>query len=250
MNTDNMSISGETIDYGPCAFMDSYHPDTVFSSIDRQGRYSFSNQSKIAQWNLTRLAETLVPIMDVKEEQGIKLARDVLESFSERFDHHWLSGARKKLGLFNTENADLSLVNELLKWMEASAADFTNTFRNLADLVEAVDEKGVAARWKSKAVDCDSSFLAWWSRWQMRLGRQPQTKSEVSKLMNSSNPMIIPRNHQVESALKAAVEDADFSPVKEICAMLLKPFEETAESHSYTQPPKAGEEVSQTFCGT
>jgi uncharacterized protein YdiU (UPF0061 family) len=187
MNTDNMALSGETIDYGPCAFMDTYDPETVFSSIDRQGRYAYGNQSRIAHWNLARLAETFVPLLDDDEQRGVEIAKEILGIFPERFESHWLGGMREKLGLFNAESEDLGLAGELLEIMAREQWDFTNTFRNLNPAAEA------------------PGLNAWQAKWQARLSRQPQTIEDALARMRKSNPAVIPRNHKVEEALAAAV---------------------------------------------
>ena len=187
MNTDNMAVSGETIDYCPCAFMDAYDPATVFSSIDIHGRYAYGNQPNIAAWNLTRFAESILPLLHDNEEQAVKLAEDALSEFSELFHHNWLAGMRAKLGIFNEELEDESLVEDLLSMMQKYRADYTNTFRALTfDKPEDTALFGTAG------------FAQWYEQWQARLSRQQESKASSHQLMRNSNPAIIPRNHRVE----------------------------------------------------
>jgi uncharacterized protein YdiU (UPF0061 family) len=232
MNTDNMALSGETIDYGPCAFMDTYDPETVFSSIDRQGRYAYGNQSRIAHWNLARLAETFVPLLDDDETRGVEIAKEILGIFPDRFESHWLGGMREKLGLFNAESEDLGLAGELLEIMAREQWDFTNTFRNLNPTAET------------------PGLGAWQAKWQARLSRQPQTIEDALAQMRKSNPAVIPRNHKVEEALSAAVDSGDLRPMHRLLGALSKPFEDTPEKQGYRDPAPAGSETYQTFCGT
>lgn len=235
MNTDNMTISGETIDYGPCAFMDTYDPATVFSSIDRHGRYAFGNQPYIAGWNLARFAESLLPLLHKDEEQAIQLAQDVLADFSELYYHNWLQGMRAKLGLFNEEEQDDSLIEDLLSIMQKNQADYTNTFRALTfetDLFETPD------------------YSQWHKRWQERLERQPESKTSSHQLMMKSNPALIPRNHRVEAALEDAVTYGDYSVMEKLLAALANPYDHTPEQSEYSAPPPETNIPYQTFCGT
>ena len=232
MNTDNMALSGETIDYGPCAFMDTYDPETVFSSIDRQGRYAYGNQSRIAYWNLARLAETFVPLLDDDETRGVEIAKEILGIFPERFESHWLGGMRVKLGLFNAESEDLGLAGELLEIMAREKWDFTNTFRNLNPAAEA------------------PGLGAWQAKWQARLSRQPQTIEDALARMHKSNPAVIPRNHKVEEALTAAVASGDLGPMHRLLEALAKPFEDNPEKQGYRDRGPLNCEPYQTFCGT
>lgn len=233
MNTDNMALSGETIDYGPCAFMDAYDPETVFSSIDRQGRYAYGNQSRIAHWNLARLAETFVPLLDDDETRGVEIAKEILGIFPERFESHWLGGMREKLGLFDSDPGDLDLVRELLEWMARERRDFTNTFRDL-----------------NPATPGEGDFGVWHSKWRSRLERQGHAESEVLALMNSKNPAVIPRNHRVEEALTAAVERNDLVPMHQLLEVLKTPFADSPEKAPFRSPPPQTAEPYQTFCGT
>lgn len=235
MNTDNMALSGETIDYGPCAFMDSYDPATVFSSIDRHGRYAYGRQPFIAQWNLVRLAEALLPLLHQDEKKAVEIANEAIASFEPRFKRHWLASMRGKLGLFTDESDDTDLVQSLLDWMLQSKADFTNTFRELS--------KSTSAELSSEA-----AFRDWHQRWQARLARQPQTVDEVIKRMQQRNPAFIPRNHKVEEALAAASEKNDLSVMERLLAVLTKPYDHSQGHPEYSQP--SGSEGYRTFCGT
>jgi len=235
MNTDNMALSGETIDYGPCAFMDAYDPATVFSSIDRHGRYAYGQQPEIALWNLARFAEALLPLLDAEEERAIAIAHAALGSFEPHFRHRWLAGMRAKLGLFTTETDDAALAESLLAWMQQSKADFTNTFRALSGE-------------SSQTLSPDPAYLDWHQRWQSRLSRQPQSRNEVVDHMQRHNPAVIPRNHQVEAALAAAVEKNDLRVLQRLLAVLARPYNDSPELAEYTQP--SNEEGYRTYCGT
>lgn len=237
MNTDNMTISGETIDYGPCAFMDMYDPATVFSSIDTQGRYAYGNQPQITGWNLARLIESLLPLLHEDQEQALEMAKGEMVRFAPLYEVYWLEEMRKKLGLFNEEESDMELIAELLAGMKAFGADFTNTFRALT-LQENTEP------WQSSG-----EFQAWKERWQARLGRQEQTEAQVVGLMRQSNPAIIPRNHQVERAIEAAVKDGDYSVVNALNDALADPFAYSEQQLAYVMPDDK-ENTYQTFCGT
>ena len=196
MNTDNMTLSGETIDYGPCAFMDTFDPNTVFSSIDSQGRYAYVNQPYIAAWNLARLAESLLPLLHEDEEQAVKLAEGAIGTFTDLYHELWLAGMRAKLGIFHEEEDDESLIEGLLKMMKNHQADYTNTFRALTfDKLEDTPLNGT------------SELASWYERWQARIGSQQESKEQSHQLMRSSNPAVIPRNHRVEEALEAAEQE-------------------------------------------
>jgi len=236
MNTDNMAISGETIDYGPCAFMNAFDPNTVFSSIDRGGRYAYGNQPSITQWNLARFAETLLPLLDPNPETAVALATDVLEDFPARFESYWLAGMRRKLGLQIGEPEDTELIQALLNWMHKSGADFTNTFRDLSQ-----KKLPVADRYQN------GEFQTWHSRWRERIGREQQPEADA--LMRSVNPAVIPRNHQVEAALSAAEERDDLSVLHQLLEALASPYEERPEMAQYRDPP-LDDFGYRTFCGT
>ncbi|OZM56930.1 hypothetical protein CIB95_09170 [Lottiidibacillus patelloidae] len=239
MNTDNMTISGETIDYGPCAFMDTYDPATVFSSIDREGRYSYKNQPYIGGWNLARFAETLLPLLHEDEDEAIKLAQEAISNFTTLYHMNWQKGMREKLGLFNEEIEDEALIDQLLGMMEKYHADYTNTFVALTlDKVKGTD------------MFASEAFISWNKRWQERLERQEETIEDAKELMKKSNPVVIPRNHKVEEALEAAVENRDYSVIENLLKVLVNPYEYTLEREDYCKPadPSAGNY--QTYCGT
>nr|WP_309297434.1 YdiU family protein [Lysinibacillus sp. KH24] len=238
MNTDNMTISGETIDYGPCAFMDVYHPATVFSSIDRQGRYAYGNQPSIGGWNLARLAEALLPLIHDDEEQAIELAQETLQHYSQHYVNNWLAGMRAKLGIFNEEEQDIELVEELLKLMQQQQADYTNTF--IALTFERFDSNLFQTH----------DFQAWLTKWQARLTRQTETQAMSQQLMKKHNPAVIPRNHRVEEALTAAVEHDDYSVMEQLLNIVAQPFAHTEEQQAYASPPSPSATPYRTFCGT
>jgi|MEHZ01.5.fsa_nt_MEHZ011598388.1_2 uncharacterized protein YdiU (UPF0061 family) len=238
MNTDNMALSGESIDYGPCAFMDSFAPDTVFSSIDHKGRYAYANQPYIAQWNLARLAESLLPLMHGEREETIGMAENLLNSFEQVYKNKWLSMMGSKLGLSNAGKEDEKLITDLLDWMHKNSTDFTNTFRDLS--------KGGLP---NREIYTTQSFQAWHARWQDRLGQEKQDLKSSFDLMRSVNPTVIPRNHKVEEALQAS-EKGDLVPFHNLLSALDKPYEDGEDLLPYQVPPKPGEKVLQTFCGT
>lgn len=239
MNTDNMAISGETIDFGPCAFMDTYDPATVFSSIDTQGRYAYGNQPYIAAWNLARFAETLMPLLDSDEEKAFNLAQDAISGFSAQYQSYFLNAMSAKLGLFNNEPEDEALIEALLELMHRHHADYTNTF--LALTFNRPEVKGLF-----EAPD----FQQWRRHWQERLQRQPQSEVEVQERMKCANPAVIPRNHRVEEALEAAVNFGDFSVLDRLSAILAKPFAHAPDQAAYAAPPPYNATPYRTFCGT
>jgi uncharacterized protein YdiU (UPF0061 family) len=237
MNTDNMAVSGETIDYGPCAFLDVYDPATVFSSIDQQGRYAYANQPGIAHWNLARLAESLLPLIPGDEEATLDTVRTILATFPARFERHQLAGARTKLGLSTEEDGDRDLFAGLLRWMHAAGADFTATFAGLARLAESAE------------TPADPRFSEWCAAWRARLAREPGSIAEAAARMRRANPVVIPRNHRVEEAL-AAAEVGDPAPLHGLLAALRDPFVETPENEPYRAGPPPGAGCYRTFCGT
>jgi len=245
MNTDNMTVSGETIDFGPCAFMDAYDPATVFSSIDRNGRYAYANQPAIGQWNLARLGETLIPLIDPSVDTAIDLANTVIKAYGERFQAYWLSGMRAKIGLANEEDGDLDLIQSLLATMQEQSADFTLAFRRLATLAADEDVTDFAATFQDP-----QSIAPWLQRWRERLGRDPRTAAARGQAMRKANPAFIPRNHRIEQAIQAAVEDDDFSLFEALLKVLAKPYEDQPAFAPYAEPPLPAERVLQTFCGT
>lgn len=239
MNTDNMAISCETIDYGPCAFMDNYDPATVFSSIDRYGRYAYGNQAPIAAWNLARFAETLLPLLHDNEEEAVNLAQAAVSEFTEIYHKHWLSGMRAKLGLFNEEAEDQSLIEDLLGLMHKHEADFTNSFLALT-----------FENYKDMDMFNTAEFTQWQSRWQARLGRQKEHKQESHQLMKNNNPAVIPRNHRVEEALEAAVNQGDYKPMHGLLEVLANPYAHCPQQEEYAKVPKVMNRPYRTFCGT
>ena len=238
MNTDNMTVSGETIDYGPCAFMDAYHTKTVFSSIDTQGRYAYGNQPRMALWNLARFAESLLPLLHSQQARAIEIAQDTLADFSKLFQGNWLTGMRAKLGICGEEDQDQSLIDELLNIMQTEGADYTNTFIALTH--------GHSAE---IAMFASPKFAAWQDLYVARLGRQAESKSEVEQLMLKSNPAIIPRNHRVEEALEAAVERGDLSVMQRLLEALAKPYAHSADQVIYSTLPPASDKPYRTYCG-
>ncbi len=239
MNTDNMSLCGETIDYGPCAFMDAYDPSTVFSSIDQHGRYAYGNQPQIAQWNLARFAETLLPLLHDDQNEALSMADDAITAFPDMFRHHWRAGMQAKLGLFNEEDDDVSLVEDLLTCMHRHGADFTNTFRDLAG-----DGLPEASLFRAP------EFEQWFARWRARLSRQPESWEASRRRMNANNPAVIPRNHKVEEALAAAVDQNDLTAMERLLAALSTPYQNPPKDGGYHLPPPPSETPYQTFCGT
>lgn len=239
MNTDNMTISGETIDYGPCAFMDIYNPKTVFSSIDVNGRYAYNNQEKIGQWNLARFAETLLTLVDENMEESIKLAQEALEDFEHRFNQYWIDGMRKKLGIFDEEKEDEPLIEDLLELMETYKVDYTNTFVALT-----------SDKFNKTDLFASNEFKIWYDRWNNRLIRQKQSKEESKDLMRKSNPAIIPRNNLLEEALKLAEKEKDYSLFYKLLKVLSNPYDYENIDDKYTKTPQAPLIPYKTYCGT
>ncbi len=238
MNTDNMALSGETIDYGPCAFLDTYHPSAVFSSIDHQGRYAFGNQPGIARWNLARFAETLIPLLHPDETKAVEMANGVLGQFAARFGRHWLDGMRNKLGLLGSDPGDQSLAEGLLTWMHDRQADFTDTFRRLSS-----PELG------SGLAPGDSQFEAWRKLWRSRLDAAGRSPEAVARAMQQANPAVIPRNHLVESALDAATR-GDMVPFDRLLQALAAPYDYCRPTVEFHDLPPRNSPPYRTFCGT
>jgi uncharacterized protein YdiU (UPF0061 family) len=246
MNTDNMTISGETIDYGPCAFMDAYHPDTVFSSIDSGGRYAYANQPGIAQWNLARLAETLLPLLGADEKSAIASAQEALDAFAPAFQRVHAAGLRRKLGLLESREGDEALAGDLLARMANTGADFTLTFRLLSEAaLSASSDTAVRALF-----DNPVSYDEWAVRWRLRLAEEGGDPLARRAAMLGVNPRFIPRNHRVEEAIAAAVRNNDFAPFETLLTVLSRPFDEQPEFDRFAAPPRPDEIVHQTFCGT
>jgi len=246
MNTDNMAISGETIDYGPCAFMDHYDPRTVFSSIDHRGRYACGNQPAIAQWNLARLAESLLPLIDSDQGRAIATATTVIEAFIPQFDALFCDRLRLKLGLADAQDEDVDLINSLLSLMRESQADFTLAFRFLGDAALGASYEGSL---RSLFKD-ENGLNAWLARWRSRLGADTRSAKDTREAMRKVNPAFIPRNHRVEAALTAASERGDLGPLRTLLAVVQQPFEDQPEHAEHMQPPLESERVLATFCGT
>ena len=246
MNTDNTSIAGETIDYGPCAFMDEYHPGKVFSSIDQQGRYAYANQPQIAMWNLARFAETLLPLIDEDQQQAIKQAENVLERFSAHFQAAYSVGMRQKLGLDTEADGDLELAGEFLRLLATNQVDFTLAFRRLSDVAS---NPAADASLRSLFGD-EQQFGVWVEQWRARIMREPDDADDRCARMRLVNPAFIPRNHRIEAMIEAAVEREDLAPFEELLLVLAKPFENQASFAHYMDPPQSHERVCQTFCGT
>ena len=236
MNTDNMAISGETIDYGPCAFMDQYDPKTVFSSIDSYGRYSFANQPPITKWNLARFAECLIPLIDNDQNKAIKIATETINNFEKVYQVKWLNMMRDKLGLFGEDKSDKILINDLLGWMEKNKADYTNTFCHLMDIKTINNE-----------IYNDKGYIDWSNKWKKRILMNNSSKEKSLKIMRNSNPIVIPRNHKVEEALKAANEN-NLDVMNKLLSILTKSYENHKNIEDFQSPSNIKEY--QTFCGT
>lgn len=244
MNTDNAALSGETIDYGPCAFMDRYDPRTVYSSIDHRGRYAYGNQPGIGQWNMARLAETLLPLLHDDEDRAMELAREALRSFVLRYQSSWTKGMRAKLGITQAEDDDEALALDLMKLLETQRLDYTTTMRALSSV----------ARSGPKALHCGltdaEAFDAWASRWLARLDQEPGGRNDAADRMDTINPVYVPRNHLVDEALTAAV-DGDLQPMFRLLEALTQPYEMREGFERYAEPAsEAFEEGFKTFCGT
>ncbi|WP_026576226.1 protein adenylyltransferase SelO [Bacillus sp. UNC438CL73TsuS30] len=239
MNTDNMTISGETIDYGPCAFMDTYDPETVFSSIDVQGRYAYGNQPYMAGWNLARFAETLLPLLHENQEEAVNIAQDAISGYMDLYQKNWLAGMREKLGIFNEEEQDATLVEDLLKIMQQYHADYTNTFRALT--IEKMEDT---------PLNGTPEFTQWHEKWLARRGRQEESRESSLELMRNSNPAVIPRNHRVEEALEAAVNEGDLNVMEKLLNVLSRPYEYSTEQEEFCTLPAPSNLPYRTFCGT
>ncbi|HEY0169564.1 MAG TPA: YdiU family protein [Pyrinomonadaceae bacterium] len=247
MNTDNMSVAGETIDYGPCAFMDAYDPGAVFSAIDRQGRYAYSMQPAIGEWNLARLAECLLPLLSDDTDAAIAEAEQALDSYRPIFERAFLGGLRRKLGLLTEREGDAELGRDLLQEMAANGADYTLTFRRLCDAASGQedDDAGVRGLFANP-----SAYDEWAPRWRERLEQEPADAATRRAAMLAANPAFIPRNHRVEAVIRAAVDEGDFAPFHELVTVLSNPFEAQPAFAHYADPPGDDERVLQTFCGT
>jgi len=247
MNTDNTAISGETIDYGPCAFLDEFDPSKTFSSIDHHGRYAFSNQPRIALWNLSRLGETLLPLVSEERETAIRQATERLERFPALFEKAYLRVMRAKLGLFREEKDDRELVDRLLAELATHQVDYTIFFRRLsAAAIDPSHDQALASSFEHES----EGFVSWAEAWRRRLALESETPAERRAAMERANPAFIPRNHRVEEAIDAAVSYGDFTPFETLVGVLGRPFEDQPENAHLAEPPEPEQRVYQTFCGT
>jgi len=238
MNTDNMTVSGETIDYGPCAFMDQYHPQTVFSSIDQNGRYSYNNQPRITKWNIARFAECIIPLIDQDEQKAISIATETINNFEKLYEEKWLNMMRDKLGLFGEDRDDKHLIFELLTWMENNKADFTNTFCNLMEIQSIKDP-----------IYQNQEYLNWTAKWKKRLEKNNTEKEKYLELMRSVNPIFIPRNHKVEEALKDISENK-LETLNQLLEVIKYPYKDNGMLMDYQRPMSNENGDYKTFCGT
>ena len=239
MNTDNMTISGETIDYGPCAFMDEYDEQTCFSSIDLQGRYSYGNQPRIAQWNLARFAETLIPLINKDEKKSIKIAEEIINNFNSIYEHKWLEMMKNKLGIFEEEDEDLALIQNLISWMKTHKIDYTNTFCYLMN-----QKTGNTEIYKNL------NFISWKTEWEDRLNRSQRSKDEIINKMSSVNPLVIPRNHKVEEILRDAETKNDYLSLKKLLKFIKYPYLFQEGIGIFQEPSGLPYKEYKTFCGT
>ncbi|HNN94970.1 MAG TPA: YdiU family protein [Pseudomonadota bacterium] len=245
MNTDNTSVAGETIDFGPCAFMDRYDPQTVFSSIDEGGRYAYANQPPIVQWNLARFAETLLPLLADDPKQAVAIATERIVAFEPLFEARWLAGMRRKLGLQSADPSDESLAQELLEQLHASQADFTLSFRQLCNIAGGEDVTPLRAQLRD-----GQRFDAWLARWRQRTENDPQPATERAAAMRRHNPAFIPRNHRVEEALERATQAMDLSAFEQLSQVLSRPYDDQPDQARYAEPAPASSRPYRTFCGT
>jgi uncharacterized protein YdiU (UPF0061 family) len=245
MNTDNMSILGDTIDYGPCAFMDAYDPSTVYSAIDERGRYAYANQPSIAAWNLARLAEALLDLIDIDTDKAVVWAQEAVRQFAPIYQGHWIRGMRAKLGLMLDGPDDQELIDELLDLMHKGSADFTLSFRNLGRIALGESDDVFI-----RLFNPPSGVEAWLARWRERLDLEGRPVVDIGRRMMRINPAFTLRNHQVERAIDAAVEHGDFSKALELGNVLAKPFDDQADYAGYQEPPRPGDWMCKTFCGT
>tara|TARA_Y100001949_G_scaffold53592_2_gene45095 strand:- start:3284 stop:4771 length:1488 start_codon:yes stop_codon:yes gene_type:complete len=246
MNSDNASISGETIDYGPCAFMDSYDPATVFSSIDHHGRYAYGNQPNIAQWNIACLGECLLPLIHPDRNKAIGIAEEILDSFQDKFRKYWLSGMYKKIGLTQNEPEDINLLEQLLELMKENKTDYTLTFRYLSDAIE--NDTGNSNF--EKQFLSQNKISEWLVSWRKRLKIQSASFKKIKMSMQKENPAFIPRNHRIEKAIYEAVDNNDYSYMDHLILLLNKPYQDQPNNSEYMHPPEKPDHNYQTFCGT
>jgi uncharacterized protein YdiU (UPF0061 family) len=246
MNSDNTSISGETIDYGPCAFMDSYDPATVFSSIDHHGRYAYGNQPNIAQWNMACLGECLLPLINPDRNKAIGITEEILGSFQDKFRKYWLSGMYKKIGLTQNEPEDINLLEQLLELMKENKTDYTSTFRYLSDAIE----NDIGNSNFEKQFLSQNKISEWLVSWRKRLKIQNASFKKIKMSMQKENPAFIPRNHKIEKAIYEAVDNNDYSYMDHLILLLNKPYQDQPDNSEYMHPPEKPDHNYQTFCGT
>jgi len=246
MNTDNMTVSGETIDFGPCAFLDVYDPAAVFSSIDHAGRYAYENQPRIAQWNLARLAETLLPLIDEDADRAVELATASVSGFSHLYQDRWLAVMRAKLGLRTPLEGDAELARDWLEVMRKSEVDFTLGFRRLCDAADSASHDSEVR----SLFGAPSDYDRWAAAWRLRLAREPDIGLSRCQAMRAVNPAVIPRNHRIEEIIAAATDDGDFQPFHEMSRVLETPYVLAQDDSPYADPPRPDERVTATFCGT
>ena len=239
MNTDNMTVSGETIDYGPCAFMDIYDPETVFSSIDHQGRYAYFNQPGITKWNLIRFAETLIPLINEKEDIAIEIAKEVVNNFDTLYKKYWLEMMRKKIGFLGEQAQDENLINDLLIWMNQNKADYTNTFCSLM-----TDDI------KKEKLFQNPTFIKWYKKWSVRVLKKKKIPKSALNLMRANNPLVIPRNYKVEESLNAATNNGNLKPLHDLLRYLKNPYKKQLGIINYQKVPESNKKIYKTFCGT
>ena len=245
MNTDNMSIAGETIDYGPCAFLDTYDPAAVFSSIDRSGRYAYANQPAIAQWNLVRLAECLLPLLASDEEAAVEEAKAALANFGPIFNEAYLAGLSAKLGLAESRDGDFALGQGLLKRMAENKADFTLVFRRLGEAVVGLEGDGAV-----RVLFADpTAYDGWTEGWRARLATEGREPAAVRAAMHGVNAAFIPRNHRIEAMITAAL-GGDYAPFEDLLTILARPYDEQPGFANFAEPPPPSDTIYRTFCGT
>jgi len=247
MNTDNVSLAGETLDYGPFGWVDTYYPATVYSSVDVEGRYAFNQQPRIGHWNLAQFAQTLIPLLAEDEDAAVDEAREALTAYAERFEAHYHAGLRRKLGLAEARDGDVDLAFDLLQRMARGQADYTLTFRRLAEVDADDPTTDEPVRALFQRVDV---FDEWATKWRERLAAERRPGVERKEAMRAVNPAYILRNHQAQQAIERAQRDRDFSRVDELLAVLARPFDDHPGHEHLAAPPAVGEAVTRTFCGT
>jgi uncharacterized protein YdiU (UPF0061 family) len=246
MNTDNTTISGQTIDYGPCAFMEAYDPNTVFSSIDYHGRYAYGNQPQIMQWNLTRLAQCLVPLIDANQEKAIRLTQEALDLYQDKYDAYYWNGFAQKIGIQKAHETDKSLLKELFQIMTDTKADFTQTFHNLSNAIKETTNTA----YLNKLCSIQPGFSDWIKQWRTRCAKGSGSTTEISELMHQVNPCVIPRNHRVQAVISAVYDNDEYRELHQCLNILNTPYDCPAQYPEYMNPASPDEAIHQTFCGT